>query len=65
MNRGQRATRNNPTNKPFVSGGVISNFTGASQAAPDAGTPTPVPAPTSNNVSNNLFIQFIVHMYNE
>lgn len=33
MNRGQRATRqNNPANnKQFVSGGVISNFTGATK----------------------------------
>lgn len=41
MNRGGRQTRNNPTNKPFVSGGVISNFMGAQQqaAAPQQAAP--------------------------
>lgn len=57
MNRNQRATRNNTSNnKPFVSGGVISNFTGAQQqnatVAPAAvPTPAPVAAPAPANVS--------------
>lgn len=38
MNRNQRATRNNAA-KPFVSGGVISNFTGTTPTT--LGTPTP------------------------
>lgn len=51
MNRNQRATRNNPTNKPFVSGGVISNFSIAAQNPPAAMAPVvaaePVPASVS------------------
>lgn len=38
MNRNQRATRNTAANKPFVSGGVMTNFTAtpASGIAPAA-----------------------------
>lgn len=47
MNR--RPTRNNPANnKPFVSGGVISNFTASNTTAPEP-TPVPTPAPVSFN----------------
>lgn len=47
MNRGGRQTRNNQTNKPFVSGGLISNFMGAQQqaAAPQLAPAQPVPKP--------------------
>lgn len=59
----QRATRNNPGNKPFVSGGVISNFTGVT-TAPIQSTPIqteeilkPVPATVSqfNFILYNFF----------
>lgn len=43
MNRNQRATRNNPANKAFVSGGVISNFTGAQ---PNSSVQLPISATT-------------------
>lgn len=44
MNRNQRATRNNQTNnKPFVSGGIISNFTNS--PGPNTGAPATAPAP--------------------
>lgn len=33
MNRNQRATRNNTSNKPFVSGGVMTNFTASPVSA--------------------------------
>lgn len=59
MNRGQRATRNNPANqaKPFVSGGVISNFTGATQNPPEPVAPVQQ-QPTSNFVSNLSIYSF-------
>lgn len=40
MNRNQRATRNNQGNKPFVSGGVMTNFTET-----PASQPTPLVPP--------------------
>lgn len=40
-NRNQRATRNSAINKPFVSGGVISNFTNAT-------TPVAASKPVAN-----------------
>lgn len=73
MNRNQRATRNNTSNKPFVSGGVISNFTGAQQqqqqqsnatiAPATVPTPAPVAAPNPANVSFRPFHAFPVKCF--
>lgn len=48
----QRATRNSAVNKPFVSAGVISNFTVSGQTAANTPvvTPKPVPSPVPNPV---------------
>lgn len=51
MNRNQRATRNTPANKPFISGGVISNFTGATQIQPETMIQVPAPVPNPASVS--------------
>lgn len=49
MNRNARATRNNPNNKAFVSGGMVTNFTGqtpnSNVTVAPVTQPTPVPAP--------------------
>lgn len=58
----QRPTRNNTGNKPFVSGGVISNFTGGVIPAPIPSItpikteeiPSPPPAPTLLTVSQSI-----------
>lgn len=45
MNRNQRATRNNnAANKPFVSGGILNNFTAAPAPTMNLAPAAPAPA---------------------
>lgn len=63
MNRNQRATRNNAANnKPFVSGGVMTNFTATPAQAMNLATAAVAPAPAlvqaqAINVGLNFFYQ--------
>lgn len=52
--RNQRPTRNNPMNRQFVAGGVISNFTGVPVKTEPA-TPTTPTTPNTPAVSSFLF----------
>lgn len=45
MNRNQRATRNTAANKPFVSGGVMTNFTATPAPTMNIATAAAAPAP--------------------
>lgn len=66
MNRNQRATRNNAANKPFISGGVMTNFTATPAQAMNLATAAVAPTPTlvqaqAINVGLNIF--FNKHLF--
>lgn len=61
MNRNQRATRNNGNNKPFVSGGVMTNFTATPAQATNSAAAAVAPTPAlvqaqAINVGPNYFL---------